>query len=381
MALLTGIRVLDLTAAAAGPFASQMMADMGAEVIKVEPPGGEHGRHWGNWRFEDKSFLFLAVNRNKRSVVIDLKSDEGKKQMAELVATADVVVESYAPPRARQFGIDYETLKAYKPDLIYVSVSGYGLTGPKSLDNGMDMLLQAYTGITSYTGEPGRPPVRIAVSALDLMTGAMGFAGMLAALRDRDMTGEGQVVDVSLYDSAMSILLWAIPQTSATGKNPSKLGSDFEHLFPYAIWEASDGYVFIGAPTDAIWVKLCAELGIPDVASDPRYRTNPDRISNREEVRAILKPLFAAETVQKWIDRLTSTGALVSKIREVSEAIDDPHAEARGAVRTLPGYPNIKVAGPPLHMDRGFIPDSEWTDPPFVGSHNDFYLHQEAVED
>ncbi|KDA04864.1 formyl-CoA transferase [Microbacterium sp. CH12i] len=374
MALLTGVRVVDFSAAAAGPFCTQLLGDLGAEVIKIEPPTGEHGRHWGDTRIGDKSFLYLAGNRNKKSVVVDLKSAQGRADVERLVESADVVVSSYAPPRAAQFHIDYASLKKVRADLIYVSITGYGATGPRMNANGMDVLLQADTGIMSFTGEPGRPSVRMAISALDIMTGAMGFAGAMAALRERDTSGEGQLVDVSLYDSAMSMLLWAVPQVSATGVNPRKMGSDFEHLFPYSVWELADGYAFIGSPNDGSWRFLAEQLGRADLIDDPRFATNPARVANREDLREILAPLLGAEPLEHWLETLPAGGVLVSQIREVDDAIADPHALARGAVRDLPGFPGIKVPGPPLHLERGMLPESEWTAPPSLGADNDKYL-------
>lgn len=378
MSLLAGTKVIDFTAAAAGPFCTMILADLGAEVVKVEPPTGDHGRHWGNWRVDNKSFLFLAVNRNKRSVVVDLKSEAGQRQAHALIRDADVVIESFAPGGAEKLGVDYPSCRQIKPDIVYCSVSGFGRTGPRSDELGMDMMLQAYTGIMSYTGEPDRPPVRIAVSAIDLMTGAMGFGGILAALRDRDSTGKGQHLEVSLYDTAMNMLLWAVPQYSAIKRLPAKLGGEFEHQFPYGVFEAADGYFYLGVSTPAHWRRLCVELGLDDLIDDPRFNTNGGRIDRRDELREILRPVFAAKTLAELLDPLKAAGVPVSKIRDVAEAIYDEHAMAREIVRELPGYPDILVANAPLKLQRGLV--EEWTDPPDLGGHTEQYLGEVEEE-
>lgn len=376
MPLLSGLRVVDFTAAAAGPFCTMMLADLGAEVIKIEPPIGDHGRHWGNWHVDNKSFLFFAVNRNKRSVVIDLKSPEGQRQVHRILRRADVVVESFAPGGAEKLGVDYESCRRLSSNVVYCSVSGFGRTGPRRDELGMDMMLQAYTGIMSYTGEPDRPPVRIAVSAIDLMTGSMGFGGIMAALRDRDQTGEGQRIEVSLYDTAMNMLLWAVPQYSAIKRLPAKLGGEFEHQFPYGVFEAADGYFYLGVSTPAHWRRFCAQLGLDELIDDPRFNTNGGRIDRRDELRELLRPVFAKRTLAELIGGLKPAGVPISKIRDVGEAIYDEHAKAREIVLPLPGYPDILVASAPLKMERGFVP--EWTDPPDLGSHDEVYLDGEA---
>lgn len=370
--LLSGIRVIDFTAAAAGPFCTMLLADLGAEVIKVEPPIGDHGRHWGNWRVDKKSFLFMSVNRNKRSVVLDLKQPGDQEKARALIASADIVVESFAPGGAEKLGVDYETARALNDRVIYLSVSGFGRTGPRKDELGMDMMLQAYTGIMSYTGEPDRPPVRIAVSAIDMMTGALGFGTVMAALRDRDKSGVGQRAEVSLYDTAMSMLLWAVPQYSKLKKNPSKLGGEFEHVFPYGVFEAKDGYFYLGVSTPAHWQRFCAHMGFDELVEDERFKTNGDRLDHRDELRDILKPVFLETPLENLIEPLKAAGVPISKIRDVGEAIYDEHAEARGAVRAIPGYEDILVAGAPLKLERGFVP--EWTAPPDLGSHTEFYL-------
>lgn len=375
--LLAGLKVVDFTSAAAGPFCTMMLGDLGAEVIKVEPPIGDHGRQWGNWHVDQKSFLFLAVNRNKRSVVLDLREEVARKKALRLIADADVVVESFAPGGAEKLGVDYETCRNANPKVVYLSVSGFGRTGPRANELGMDMMLQAYTGIMSYTGEPGRPPVRIAVSAIDMMTGALGFGAVLAALRDRDKTGKGQHVEVSLYDSAMSMLLWAIPQYSKLKKNPVKLGGEFEHVYPYGNFEAKDGYFYLGVATPAAWERFCKHMGLDDLRDDPRFRTNADRLNHRDELREILVPLFKERTLAELVGPLKESGVLAAEIREVGDAVYDEHAYAREAVVPLKRYPEILVGGLPIKLERGVKHD--WEDPPDLGSHTDSYFS--AIED
>jgi formyl-CoA transferase len=372
MALLSGLRVVEFTAAAAGPYAGMMLADLGAEVIKVEPPRGDHSRQWGSWHVDNKSFMFLAVNRNKGSVIADLMEPEDRAKIHELLKTADIVIESLAPGGSEKLGIDYNTCKSLREDIIYCSISGFGRTGPLRGELGMDMMLQAQTGILSFMGEPDRPPVRVAVSAIDLMTGTMAFAAILAALRDRDSSGKGQFVEASLYDTGINLLLWAVPMWSATGAVPEKFGGEYEQLFPYGVFTASDGYFYLGVSTLAHWRRFCTATGLDELHDDPRFASNTLRVQHRAELREILARYFGDHTLSELADRLKPAGVAFAKILSVDEVLGSEHVRARESIRALPGYEQVMVATAPFRMERGF--SEKWTTPPDLGSHQETYV-------
>jgi crotonobetainyl-CoA:carnitine CoA-transferase CaiB-like acyl-CoA transferase len=372
MELLKGIRVVDFSAATAGPFCSMALGDLGADVVKVEPPSGDHSRQLGRWHVDGKSVTYLSVNRNKRSVVIDLTTPAGRAAAHGLIADCDIVVESFAPGGAEKFDIDYETCRGLNDRVIYCSISGFGRTGPLRGELGTDTMLQAYSGIMSFTGEPDRPPIRIPVASIDLMTGAMGIAGVLAALYERRESGLGQHVEVSLFDTAVTLLHSAIPQYSATGDLPAKWGSEWPYAVPNGVFETSDGYCFLAVATSAHWDRLCSALDLADLHDDPRFDTNARRVENRQQMRDILGPVFAGYTSDDLEARLKKARVPASKIRTVAETVDDEHARERGSIRALPGYPDVKVAALPLKLERGYRAD--WIDPPDLGSATDEVL-------
>jgi crotonobetainyl-CoA:carnitine CoA-transferase CaiB-like acyl-CoA transferase len=368
MELLKDVRVVDFSAATAGPFCSMALGDMGADVIKVEPPTGDHSRELGRWRVDGKSVTYMSVNRNKRSVVIDLTTEAGRAAAHALIADCDIVLESFAPGGAEKFEIDYETCRSLNDRVIYCSVSGFGRTGPRRGELGTDTMLQAYSGIMSFTGEPDRPPIRIPVASIDLMTGAMGIAGIMAALYERRDSGVGQRVEVSLFDTAVSLLHAAIPQYTATGALPQKWGSEWPYAVPNGVFETSDGYCFLAVATSAHWERFCAALDLADLLHDPRFDTNALRVENRKELRDILRPIFGGYTADELEARLKKARVPASKIRTVAETIEDEHARERDSIRALPGYPGIRVANLPLKLERGFR--SAWLDPPDLGNAN-----------
>jgi crotonobetainyl-CoA:carnitine CoA-transferase CaiB-like acyl-CoA transferase len=367
MPLLSDLVVVDVTGHAAGPFCTMLLGDLGADVIKVEPPQGEHSREWGNWAREQKSFLFYAVNRNKRSVVMDLKETDDQAKIRELVAQADVLVESLAPGGAEKLGISYESMRRVNPGLVYCSISGFGRTGPLSGELGLDQMLQAFTGIMSFMGEPDRPPVRVAVSAIDMLTGSLAFGGVLAALLERQRSGLGQQVEASLYDSALSMLSWALPQVSATGVLPQRSGSGFDHVAPYGVFEASDDFVYVGVATPAHWRRFCAALSLDELRDDPRFDTPDHRVENREALKEVLGVEFLRRSSEDLVQRLKAAGVPCSKLRTVADVLEDPHAWERGSLRRFESDPDIAVAASPFKLERGMRED--WLEPPDLGAH------------
>jgi formyl-CoA transferase len=371
---LDGIRVLDFTTAMAGPDASMLLADFGAEVIKVEPPEGESSRRWGIARFGaagDASGLFAALNRNKASVTVDLKSREGAAAIRRLASEADVAIESFKPGVAERLGVGYAELSALRPQIVYCSVSGFGQTGPLREQPGYDQLLQAYAGHMSVTGEPGRPSVRIGPSAIDLLTGAHAAFGIMLALRERDRSGVGQHVETSLYDSSLHLISHYIADYSGSGKLHGKLGGSFAFLAPYGMFEGRDREMYIGVGTDVMFAKLSETLGAPGLASDPRFATNGARVEHRDELNDELAPLFATRDAAHWVEVCLALGIPASLVNDLAEVIAQEQALAREMIVET-GIAGVRSAGIPIKLDR--TPGSIRRAPPSLGADNEALL-------
>jgi formyl-CoA transferase len=367
---LAGIRVIDFTTAMAGPAASMLLADFGAEVIKVEPPEGESSRRWGSARFgenRDSSGLYLALNRNKHSVTLDLKSSEGAAAVARLVRDADVVLESFKPGVADRLGVGYAQLSELRPELVYCSVSGFGQTGPLREQPGYDQLLQAFAGHMSITGEPGRPSVRIGPSAIDLLTGAHAAFGVVLALRVRDRTGVGQHLETSLYDSSLHLISHYIADFTGSGVMTGKLGGGFAFLAPYGMFAARDREVYIGVGTDAMFAKLCEALGAPQLVTDPRFADNPARVGHRDELDAELAPLFAGRDGAELVELCLALGIPASLVSDLSEVVEQEQALAREMIVET-GVDAVRTAGLPLKLAR--TPATIRRPPPALGADN-----------
>jgi formyl-CoA transferase len=371
---LDGIRVLDFTTAMAGPAASMLLADFGAEVIKVEPPEGESSRRWGSARFGengDSSGLYLALNRNKRSITLDLKSSEGAAAVARLARDADVVLESFKPGVADRLGVGYAKLSEQRPDLVYCSVSGFGQTGPLRGQPGYDQLLQAFAGHMSITGEPDRPSVRIGPSAIDLLTGAHAAFGVVLALRVRDRTGVGQHIETSLYDSSLHLISHYIADYTGSGVMTGKLGGGFAFLAPYGMFAARDREVYIGVGTDGMFAKLCEALGAPALVTDPRFAGNQARVAHRAELDAELAPLFAAHDGAELVERCLGLGIPASLVSDLSEVVEQQQALAREMI-VESGIDGVRTAGLPLKLGR--TPATIRHPPPALGADNEAVL-------
>jgi crotonobetainyl-CoA:carnitine CoA-transferase CaiB-like acyl-CoA transferase len=367
---LAGVRIVDFTTAMAGPAASMLLADFGADVVKVEPPDGESSRRWGSARFGDRgdrSGLFLALNRNKASVTVDLKSEAGAAAVERLVRDADVVMESFKPGVAERLGIGYEQLSALRPDLIYVSVSGFGQTGPLREQPGYDQLLQAFSGHMSITGEPDRPSVRIGPSAIDLITGAHAAFGVVLALRVREQTGAGQHLETSLYDSSLHLISHYIADYTGSGRLPGKIGGSFAFLAPYGMFAARDREIYVGVGTDTMFAKLCYALGAPELAGDPRFATNPERVARRDELDETLAPLFAAGDAASWVETFLRLGIPASLVNDISEVVAQDQALAREMI-VESGVEGVRTAGLPLKLS--LTPARIRRPPPSLGADN-----------
>jgi crotonobetainyl-CoA:carnitine CoA-transferase CaiB-like acyl-CoA transferase len=367
---LAGIRILDLTKVLAGPLCTQYLGDLGAEVIKVEPCHvGDDTRRWPPFRHETGA-IFLSVNRNKRSLAVDLKSPEGQAIVHKLAARADVVIESYGTGVAERLGIDYPTLRALNPRMVYCSISGFGRTGPLSHALGYDVILQAFSGIMGISGEEGGPPIRSPFSPVDQTTGLHAVTGIMAALIKRGQTGEGTQLEVSLFETAMSFLSYNFHVYWEKGVLPDKCGSGHESLVPYQAFEASDAPVLIGVANDNLWRRFCKAVGRDELAEDPRFRTSPDRAANRALTVGIVQDIVKTRTRDEWIELLLGLGVPCAPINTLKEALDHPHTAARGLVMEYP-HPvlgSIKTIAQPIVFDGA--PRGAGTPPPMLGEHS-----------
>jgi formyl-CoA transferase len=354
MMALDGIRVVDQTQVMAGPFCSMLLADMGAEVIKIEPPGGEHMRGGELELAPGVSASFLAVNRNKRGMTLDLKHPEGVDILKKLVATADVLVENYRPGVARRLGVDYDTLRPINPRLVYCSLSGFGQTGPYAGRGGYDLIAQGMSGIMSATGSEGGPPVKVGVPITDLGAGLFATFGILCALRARRVTGRGQLVDTSLFEAGVALSVWEAAEYWYTGQAPRPLGTAHRLNAPYQAFRASDGHFTAGAANDRLWPRFTGLLGLDDLTHDPRFDSVAHRMENRAELEKAIEAVTVTRPRGHWIERCEAAGIPAGPIYTVPEALADPHALARGMVREL-AHPEVgptRALGNPVKLEK-----------------------------
>jgi crotonobetainyl-CoA:carnitine CoA-transferase CaiB-like acyl-CoA transferase len=349
---LDGIRVLDQTQVMAGPTCTMLLADMGAEVIKIEPPGGETTRGMEPMLEPGLSAAFLAVNRNKRSVALDLKHPRGLEAFRKLVATADILVENYRPGVARRLGVDHEALGEINPALVYCSISGFGQTGPYAARGGYDLIAQGMSGIMSVTGHEGRPPVKVGVPITDLGAGLFAVFGILCALRARRLTGRGQHVDTSLFEAGLALSQWEATEFWCTGRVPARLGTAHRLNAPYQAFRARDGYFTVGASNDRLWPRLCHVLHLDDLARDPRFLTLAGRTERRAELERVIEAVTRTKPRAHWLARCDEAGIPAGPINTIPEAHADPQAQARGMVQELdhPRAGRVKALGNPVKM-------------------------------
>jgi formyl-CoA transferase len=348
---LAGLRVIDLTQAMAAPFCSMNLADMGADVIKVEPPSGEDMRR-GSASRGGESGTFLTINRSKRGITLDLKQPAGVAIMHRLVKTADIFVQNYRPGAAQRLSVDYETLSALNPRLIYCSISGFGGTGPYAPRGGYDLIAQGMSGIISVTGDEDGPPAKAGLPVSDLSAGLFGAYGILCALEYRERTGRGQLVDTSLLEAAMALTVWESTEYWVTGNAPKPLGSAHRLAAPYQALRASDGWFTVGANNDKLFVAFCAALARPDLAADPRYTTVRERMRHRGTLIPAIEQTTVTATRAHWLARMDAAGVPAGPINDYSEALADPHTLARDMVVDLvhPSAGPIKALGVPVKL-------------------------------
>lgn len=372
---LSGLRVLDLSRILSGPYATMALADLGADVVKIEnPDGGDDTRSWGPPFQGGEATYFLAVNRNKRSLAVDLKSDVGQAVVKRLARGADVVVENFRPGTAERLGLGYEQLSASNPGLIYASISGYGQTGPMRDEPGYDAIAQALSGVMSVTGEADGPPVRVGVSSADLGAGMWAVIGILAALASRSATGRGQWVDVSLLDGQVSWLTYVAAGFFATGETPRRYGSAHPTIVPYQALRTADGHLMVAVGNDSLWRRFTATIGQPALADDPRFATNPDRVRHRDELIPALEKVLATRTSEHWAQQLASAGVPAGPISTVGQALAHPQVQARNMVGQVehPTAGRLQTIGCPVKLSAD-LPVAP-TAPPTLGQHTDQVL-------
>jgi formyl-CoA transferase len=384
------LRVLDLTRVLAGPWCTQLLADLGADVIKIERPGsGDDTRAWGPPYVKDaqgrdttEAAYYLAANRGKRSVTIDIASADGQRLLRRLAAGSDVVVENYKVGQLARYGLDYAALSALNPRLVYCSITGFGQDGPYRDRAGYDFIIQAMGGFMSITGErddrPGGGPQKAGVAISDLMTGMYAAVAILAAVTQRERTGRGQYIDLALFDTMVAMLANMNMNYLTTGKAPRRAGNAHQNIVPYQVFAAADGDVVIAVGNDAQYAKFCELAGRPDLAADPRYARNADRVRNRDELVPLLEAIVRARPVAFWTERLEAAGVPCGPINSIAEALADPQATARGLRVDLP-HPAagaVPLVGMPIRMSDS--PPAYRRPPPLLGEHTDEVLRELA---
>ena len=370
---LSGIRVIDVTQVMAGPFCGMIMADMGANVIKVEPPLGDSARRMAGARGTE-SAAFNAVNRGKRGIVVDLKTKDGRDVVSRLARQADVLIENYRPGVMREFGLDYQTLRQSNPALIYASISGYGQTGPSSAKGGFDLIAQGVSGLMSITGEPGRPPVKCGVPLTDLGAALFALGGILAAIHYRTTTGLGQQVDTSLIEAGVALSVWEATEYFSGRGVPQPLGSAHRMSAPYQAIRCADGYITLGAANDKLFGRLCALLGHSEWSQDPAFANDTARVRNREDLAARIEAVMASAPSSHWLTLLEGQEIPCGPINSYAEALEDAHIKARQMVVKTehPTLGRIRTLGTPLKLSE--TPLVPGRPAPLLGQHTNQVL-------
>ena len=382
MTPLDGIRIIDLSRVVSGPFCTMTLADMGADVIKIEEPGiGDESRAFGPPFLGGESPYFLSINRNKRSCTVDLKSEDGKGILWKMLGTADVVIENFRPGAIQRLGFDYETVSAKHPRVVYCSVSGFGDSGPDAARPGYDLIVQGESGLMDLTGEADGPPTRIGTSIADLASGLMAAQGIMLALYARRDTGRGQHVKVAMLDAIASLLTYNTGLYFASGNSPTRRGNDHPSVVPYQTLRAKDGWINLGIANDALWVRYCDAIERPDLRDDPRFSTAPERVKHREALVPVIVELTATRTAQEWVNLLAAAGVPCGHIRSVSEVCSNPQLIERGKIveRPHPTAKTVKMIGLPI--DLSDTPGRIETAPPLLGEHTDAVLREIGYSD
>ena len=372
---LQNIRVLDLSRVLAGPYCTMVLGDLGAEVIKVEPPEGDETRGWGPPFAGGESAYYLCVNRNKRGMVVNLKTEEGRAVLRELAMQNDVLVENFRPGTLKKFGLDFETLHELNPRLVYCSISGFGQTGPLRDMPGYDFMIQAMGGIMSITGEPQGEPMKVGVAVADLFAGQNAVIAILAALQARTFTGEGQYLDIALFDSQLGWLANVASNFLISGKNPKRYGNAHANIVPYQSFQASDGWFVVAVGNDKQFESFCEVIGKPELSTDERFSTNSARVENREILLSMLKPIFLETSVSDWL-ALIGDQFPCGAINNFEQVFAMPHVRERQMLVEMdhPTIGALPLVGSPLKMSG--TPVGYHLPPPLMGEHTKVILQE-----
>lgn len=366
---LDGIKVLDLTRVLAGPYATMLLGDLGAEVIKIEQPGtGDESRNFGPFK-NGFSLYFMSVNRGKRSVTLNLKTERGRAIFKQLLDQTDILVENFRPGTMEKFGLDYSTLKSEYPSLIYAACSGFGQTGPYAQQGAYDMIIQGMGGIISITGEPNGPPVRVGTSISDITAALFTTIGILSALHHRNQTGSGQFVDVAMLDSLVAVLENAVVRYFATGEAPKPLGARHPAITPFEAFASADGHVIIALGNDTLWAKFCEHVDQQELISDERFRTNADRTENHDQLFPILSEIMSQRTTDDWIDALSKIGVPCGPINAMDKVVTHPQVQAREMITRVAHQITGEVEVPGIPIKLSETPGSVDAPAPSLGEH------------
>jgi crotonobetainyl-CoA:carnitine CoA-transferase CaiB-like acyl-CoA transferase len=388
---LAGLRVIDLSTVLAGPYATMLLADLGADVIKVEPPEGDATRGWGPpWVGDERvgtktAAYYLAVNRNKRSVRLDVRQGPGADVLRRLLADADVLVENLRPGSLARLGFEEETLRDLNPDLVHLAISGYGPDGPAAERPGYDFVIQAVGGLMSITGDAdadGGHPTKVGVAISDIVAGLFATVGILAGLLARRSDGpvRGQRVDVSLLASTLAVLVNQAQNAFVTGSSPGRRGNAHPNIVPYETFATSDGEIVVAVGSERQWPRFCAAIGAPELADDPRFATNGDRVTSRAVLRPLIADRLAAGSTDAWLAALTAADIPCGPITDVLTAFQSPEATARSMLVEVehPAFGVLRQAGIPIEF--GATPGAVRTAPPLLGEHTDEVLAELGID-
>jgi len=375
MLCLEGVAVLDLTRVLAGPYCSMMLGDMGADIVKVESPGyGDESRHFGPPFINGESTYFLSLNRNKRGITLNLKSEEGCEVLRRLIAGSDVLLENFRPGVLERLGFSYEAVRAIRPDIVYCSISGFGLTGPMASRAAYDQILQGEGGIMSLTGPGDGAPHKVGVPIADLTAGMLASYAVVSALFHRQRTGEGQRLDTSLLDGQIALLTFQAGSYFATGRAPRRMGNRHPSIAPYETFPTADGFINVAVGNDVLWAKFCRTVGLEAYEQDPRFRTNADRVQNRSELVPLIEERFHNESMAALQEMLDQGGIPCGVIATLDQVFDSPQVQHLGLRQRVqhPKAGEVSLTAPPYRMDR--TQPIIRRPPPMLGEHTDEVL-------
>ncbi len=380
---LSGVRVLDLSRVLAGPYCSMMLGDLGADVIKVERPRvGDETREWGPPEAGGEAAYYLCVNRNKRSITIDLKQPEGQEIVKKLAKRSDILLENYKVGTLQRFGLGYDDIKEINPGIIYCSITGFGQYGPYKDRPGYDFIIQGMGGIMSITGEPDGPPMKVGVAIVDITAGLFACSAILAALYNREKTGKGQYIDIALLDSVVAWLANVGSNYLVSGEIPKRYGNAHPNIVPYEPFKTKDGtYIALGVGNDRQWQEFCKIAGLEDIADDPKFATNPQRVIHREELIPIIAKKMLERTSEEWLTELEKHKIPCGPINTLDKVFSDPQVRAREMVVEVP-HPtagSVKLVASPMKLSD--TPCRVDRHPPLLGEHTEEVLHELGYRD